>query len=105
MNAALLKHPIQIYALVTTKTDYGTIKTSYELKYNTKAHIQFGSENQVISEGEIFYPINRTFIVRSYVPVLETDRIKWDGKWWKVLSINKNIYYNNIEIVTTLVNE
>lgn len=105
MNAALLKHPIEIYALVTTKTAYGTINTEYKIKYNTKAHIQFGSEQQVVSEGEIFYPVTRTFIVRAYVPVTETDRIKWEGKWWKILSINQNIYYNDIEIITTLVNE
>ena len=90
MNACLLRYPIEIYELVTTKTEYGTIQTHYELKYETKAHIIFNSESQVISEGEIFYPVNRTFIVREYVPVVETDRIKWDGKWWKIMSINPN---------------
>ena len=105
MNAAILKTPIEIYELVTTKTEYGTISTSYQLKYATRAHIQFNSENQVVSEGEIFYPINRTFIVRSYVPVTETDRIKWDNKWWRIISINKNIYYNDLEIIAVEVNE
>lgn len=105
MNSALLKHPIEIHSLKTTKTQYGTIQTSYVKKYETRAHIIFNSENQVISEGEILYPINRTFVVRSYVPVIETDRIKWDNKWWKILSINKNDYYGNIEVITTLVNE
>lgn len=105
MNSALLKHPIEIYQLVTNKTQYGTISTSYELKYNTKAHIIFNSENQVVSEGEIWFPINRTFIVRSYVPVVETDRIKYDNKYWKITSINKNDYYSDCEINTTLVNE
>jgi len=105
MNSALLKHPIEIQALQTTKTQYGTIQTSYVNKYETRAHIIFNSENQVVSEGEIFYPINRTFVVRSYVPVTETDRIIYDNKKWKILSINKNDYFGNIEIVTTLVNE
>ena len=105
MNSALLKHPIEIQALQTTKTEYGTIKTEYVKKYETRAHIIFNSENQVISEGEIFYPVNRTFVVRSYVPVTETDRIIYDNKKWKILSINKNDYYGNIEIITTLVNE
>ena len=41
MDSALLRHPIEIYELVTTKTEYGTINTSYELKYSTKAHIIF----------------------------------------------------------------
>lgn len=105
MNSALLKHPIEIQELQTTKTQYGTIQTSYVNKYETRAHIIFNSENQVVSEGEIFYPINRTFVVRSYVPVVETDRIIYDNKKYKILSINKNDYYGNIEISTTLVNE
>ena len=105
MNSALLRTPIKIYELVTSTTEYGHIKNSYELKYKTKAHVIFNSENQVVSEGEVFYPTNRTFIVRAYVPVTETDRIEWDNKMWKILSINKNDHYNNTEIQCTLVNE
>lgn len=104
MNSAYLKHPIEIYELITTKTEYGTIETSYVKKYDTKAMVKFDSESQVVSEGEIFYPINRTFIVRAYVPVIESDRIRFDKKDWRILSINRNIYYNDIEIQTTLVN-
>jgi len=105
MNAAILKTPIEIHALTTTKTEYGTIQTSYDLKYSTRAHVKFGSEQQVVSEGEVWFPVVLTFIVRAYVPVIETDRIKYDDKWWKIISINKNIYYNDIEIVATLVNK
>jgi hypothetical protein len=57
-----------------------------------------------VSEGEIFYPVNRTFIVRAYVPIIETDRIEYKGQDYKILSINQNIYYNDIEVVTTIVN-
>lgn len=105
MNAALLKNPIEIHELVVDKTDYGTVNKSYRYKCRTKAFVQFNSESQVVSEGEIYYPINRTFIVRSYIPVVETDAIKFEDKMWKVISINKNIYYNNIEIQTTLINQ
>lgn len=105
MQSHLLRDPIDIYQLETIKTEYGTIKSDYVLKYHTRSYVKFNSENQVVSEGEIFYPINRTFIVRSYVPVVESDRIFWQDKWWKILSINQNKYYNDIEIICTLVNE
>ena len=104
MNAAIVDEPIRIKALTPTKTQYGTIQTSYTLKYETKASVKFNSENMTVSEGEIFYPINRTFIVRAYVPITETDRIEYKGQDYKILSINKNIYYNDIEIITTIVN-
>lgn len=105
MNSALLRTTIKIYELVTSTTEYGHIKNSYELKYKTKAHVIFNSENQVVSEGEVFYPISKTFVVRAYVPVVETDRIECENKMWKILSINKNEYYNNTECQCTLVND
>ena len=104
MNSALLKTPIDIYELVETKTEYGTIKKSYELKYHTRAYVRFDSENQVISEGEVYYPITRTFIVRAYVPVIETDVIEFEGKRYKIMSINRNKYFNDTEINTSLIN-
>lgn len=105
MNSCLLKDPIDIYELNTTKTEYGTIQSSYTLKYHTRSYVRFNSENMTVSEGEVFFPVSRTFIVRAYVPVTETDLIEYDGKRWKITSINKNKYYNNIEILTTLKND
>lgn len=105
MNSALLKHPIEILGLLTVTTEYGNNKSSYVYKYNTKSHILFNSETMTTSEGEVLYPTTRTFIVRGHVPVVETDRIRWDNKDWAILSINKNQYYNNIEIATKLVNK
>lgn len=104
MNSCILKDPIDIYELVTIKTEYGTIQTSYNLKYHTRAYVRFDSENLTVSEGEVYFPINRTFIVRVYVPVTETDQIEYEGKRYKILSINKNKYFNDIEINTTIIN-
>lgn len=105
MNAALLKFVIDIYQLDTEKTEYGTIKTSYSKKYHTRAYVQFNSENQVVSEGEVWFPVNRTFIVRAYVPVIETDIIEFEGKRYRILSINENKFYNDKAIITTLIND
>lgn len=104
MQSHLLKQPIDIYELVVSKTEYGTIQTSYTLKYHTRSYVRFNSENMTVSEGEVFFPVNRTFIVRSYVPVVETDQIEFEGKRYKILSINKNKYYNDTEIQTVLLN-
>ena len=104
MNSALLKHPIEIYRLETVHTEYGTIEPQYNFYRNTRAHIIFNSETAVTSNGEIYYPTTRTFIIRSYNNPLETDRIKWNNQWWRILSINRNDYYNNIEIMCETVN-
>lgn len=104
MQSHLLKQPIDIYELVVNKTEYGTIQSSYTLKYHTRSYVKFNSENMTVSEGEIFFPVNRTFIIRSYVPVVETDQIEFEGKRYRILSINKNKYYNDTEVNTVLVN-
>lgn len=104
MNSALLKDPIDIYELNTEKTDYGHTKKTYSLKYHTRAYTRFNSESIATTEGEVIFPINRTFIVRAYVPVTETDQIEWQGKRWRITSINRNKYYNDTEINTTIIN-
>ena len=104
MNAATLKDAIDIYELVTTKTEYGTIKNDWALRIHTRAYVKFNSESQVVSEGEVWYPVSRTFIVRAYVSVVETDQIEYEGKRYKIMSINRNKYYNDIEIITQLLN-
>lgn len=104
MQSHLLKQPIDIYELVVNKTEYGTIQSSYTLKYHTRSYVKFNSENMTVSEGEIFFPVNRTFIIRSYVPVVETDLIEFEGKRYRILSINKNKYYNDTEVNTVLIN-
>ena len=104
MNSALLKHKIEIYRLNTKPTDYGTIEAEYDFYRTTRAHIMFNSETSVTANGEIFYPTTRTFVVRLNNDVVEQDRIKWNNEWWKIVSINRNDYYNNIEIITEKVN-
>ena len=106
MNSAYLKYPISIYEITIITTDFGTVREGEPvLKCNTRAHILFNSENKVVSEGEIFYDTSRTFVVRAYIPVNERDRILYEGEWWNIISKNKNIYHNNIELLCTKKNQ
>lgn len=105
MNSALLTDPIKIYNLVTEDTDYGMNKDTYVLGYSTRAHVIFNSQDRVVSEGEVYFPQDRTLVVRSYVPVDERSRIEWDGKMWGITSINTNKKYNNKEIRIVEIND
>lgn len=102
MDSTRLRHPIEIYEIPILSTNYGTVKEGVPVYIcKTKAHIIFDSQARVVESGEIYYPTDRTFVVRKYVPVTERCRIKWDDKWWNIVSINKNDYYGNIEIRCT----
>lgn len=105
MKAGILKEKIEIYEPIITTTDYGDSKIDYELHYTTHAHVMYNSGTRTNENNEVFYPTNRTFIVRHYVPVTEPMRIKFEDKYYQIISINPNKYYNDKEIYTELVNE
>ena len=105
MKASDLRDRIYIYRQETTRTQTGAFEVSYEYKCSCRARINYSSGNRTIDNEEIFYSTERTFIVRHYVPVVETDQIRWDDKKWQILSIDHDRKYNNIVIKTTLINE
>jgi head-tail adaptor len=105
MKASDLNERIDIYEQVTTRTLSGAVNIDWQLKYSCRARVNYSSGNRIIDNDEIFYTVDRDFIVRSYVPVVDTDEIRWQDKRWQIRTIDKNREYNNIVIKTTLVNE
>jgi SPP1 family predicted phage head-tail adaptor len=105
MKAGILKEQIQILQPIIQKTESGVNKTSWEPYYTTRASVQHNGGSRGTENNELFYSINKTFIVRHYVPVVEKMRIKYEGKNYKIISIIPNKYYNDKEINTELVNE
>lgn len=105
MKAGQLTDIIEFYKPYDVTTDYGNIKKKWEFHYRTRASILYNSGYRTLENYEIVYPTTKTFIVRHYVNVIETMRIKYDGKYYQITSIKKNKLYNNIEIIADLVNE
>lgn len=105
MKAGKLKERIEIWQPVVKTTDFGNTTTVYELLKSTRAEVIYNSGSRTNENKEIFYPTSRTFRVRYYVPVKEPMRIKFEDKFYQILSIEPNKYYNNKTIITDLVNE
>lgn len=105
MKASDLNERIEIYRLVSTRTESGASNNTYEYRCSTRARVNYASGNRTVSNDEIFYDVDRQFIVRHYVPVENTDEIRWDNQRWRILSIDRSRDYHNIVIQTTLVNE
>lgn len=105
MKASDLSERIQIYNQISTRTQSGAANLTWELKYSCRARVNYSSGNRIVDNDEIFHTVDRDFIVRSYVPIVDTDEIRWDNKRWQILSIDKSHDYNNIVIHTTLINE
>lgn len=100
MKAADLKERIKIYGLRVTATVYGDTHNEYDFKYSCRARVNYASGSRTVDNDAIFYSVDREFIVRSYVPVCDTDIIVWNDTNWRVLSIDHSKQYNDIIIRT-----
>ena len=58
-----------------------------------------------IQNNEIFYDYSKTFVVRMYVDMLDTDRIKYGDKYYRVISIEPDLHLQQKTILAELVNE
>lgn len=105
MNSADLKDRIDIYEQIDNATEFGRTDISYKFKYSTRARVNYVSGNTTMDNDEIFYAVNRTFIVRHYVPIAYTDVIKYDNDFWQVTSIDNVHEYHNIVINTVRLND
>ena len=43
--------------------------------------------NRTIQNNEIFYDYSKVFTVRTYVDILDSDRIKYGNRFYRVVSI------------------
>ena len=75
------------------------------LRENPKAQVISNSGNKQDQNYETDYVYTKTFVMRSYVPCKEWDRILYKDKMWNVISVDEDRIMNNKTIVATLVNE
>lgn len=101
MDSGQLKDRIYIYELEITRSPYGNTNRKWVCKYSTRARVNYSSGTRGELNDELFYTVEREFIVRHYVPVVDTDIIVWNNEKWRIISIDRNRQYNNIFIRTT----
>lgn len=105
MKASDLNEIIDIYKVTTTRSASGAVNEAFAKRCTTRARVNFASGSRTVSNDEIFYDVDRQFIIRHYIPVENTDEIRWNGQRWRILSIDHNREYKDIQISTTLINE
>ena len=105
MRAGLLTESIEIYEKTLVRNDYGEESENWVLKYSTKARLVHDGGGRVIQNDEVFYTHAKTFQVRSYVPVRDYDRIKWNGNYYRILNIEIDKRINNITIKAELIDD
>lgn len=105
MRAGLLTKKITILTPETTVNEYGEKVQEYKLKLKVRARVLHDNGSRNIVNGEIFYPYKKTFNVRSYVPITEFDIIEFEGKRYRVITIDNRIEsWNDKLVVAELIN-
>ena len=73
MRAGLLNEMIIVYRQQENQSEFGDISTSYEPHLSTRAQVNHSLGNRTIQNNEIFYDYSKTFVVRGYVDIKDTD--------------------------------
>lgn len=106
MEAGTLVDKVTFQKQEISVDDYGHESVSYVDAFTTRAEIKYNSGNRGIQNQEVFYDTTLTFAVRFYCQVEDTMIIKYDGKLYRIISINpEKCYYNRKTIVAELINE
>lgn len=105
MNAGRLNQIITVERPTISKDDYGANQTTWNNIITTRADVQFDGGNRITENSEIIHSYTKTFTIRYYHKVDEKDRILWEGKHYRILSIEKDRDKMNLTIRTELINE
>lgn len=105
MKAGLLKERITVLESKNNTSEFGESKTSWFSKYSTRAFVKTTSQDRSTENNEIFFSTTVEFKIRFYHEINEWNRIQWNGKQYRILSIMPNKDAQEINIITELINE
>lgn len=105
MFAGQLNECIEIYDFVTTKSKTGVVTETMTLSYQTRAKVGHISGSRQVINNEIVTPYVKNFVIRFYVPVNDTSWIKYNGKYYRVTSIDANKELQQKIVIGELVQE
>lgn len=104
-RAGLLNEIINILSPTYTINEFGEKVQTYSVTYTTRARVDNNGGARNTENNEIFYAYQKTFTVRIYVPVTEFDLIEYQNKRYRIITIDKRRDYNDMIIITELVND
>lgn len=109
MRAGILKYPIEIWQVTVSTNEFNEQTDTYTKSFETRANITYNSGTRSDINDETVYPQTLNFEVREYVPVGEFDHIKYNGKFYRILSLqidDTNLQHSMMKkIICELIND
>lgn len=103
--AAQYNENIIIYRRALSRNEYGQEQENFNPYRRTKAKVDYINGNKSVENDEIVQNFSKNFTVRSYVDVRTTDRIFWQGNYYRVFNVEIQKANNQIVVQTELINE
>lgn len=105
MQAGLLKEVVTIQKPVVNQDGFGANDVNWSDLITTRASVGYNTGNRVNDNNEITFAYQVTFTVRVYHQINERMRIIWQGKKYRILSIELDKQKQRQTIRTELINE
>lgn len=105
MRAGLLQELIEIWKPTITVNDVGEQTTTYSKNATIKARVLHNSGNRTVENDEVVYPYTKNIQVRIYQDISDFDRIKFDGKFYRIQSIETDKTLQCKNIIMEVINE
>ena len=105
MKAGLLDTEVKILRPELSRNAFGEQEEEYKDHYTTKARVLHNSGSRDVQNGEILHTYIKTLEVWKYVDVVETDYIEYDGKQYRILSIEPDKVQQKKTITIELIND
>ena len=106
MNSSLLRqYQIKLYKKKAIENAFGVYKDELEYVCTTRAGLLNQSQSFNFNNEEVQYPMTKTLLVRSYVPVEADDVVELKDKKYLVVGVAENLYYHNKSIQISEINE
>ena len=105
MMAGKLTERIVIAYKLRKENELGEVEEcSYFPKYETKAQVIYKSGNRV-DDYSIQTEYTVQFVIRYYHNVAETDRVMYNGDYYRIDSIERNRQYQLQKLNCTMIHE
>lgn len=106
MRAGLLNSVISVEKpeVVTDEFGANTLKWVQHIP-KTRAKVTYNSGSRANTNNEIIFAYEVVFTVRIYHQIDERMRIRWEGKKYRILSIEEDRTLQQLTIKTELIND
>lgn len=105
MRAGLLTEHITFLKPKIEKTETGSESNTYVPVHNCRARVTYSGGDRLNENGDIFYSHTINFEIRQGYDFTELYRIEWEGRYYRILYIEKNRSNQSITIKTELIND